>query len=119
MDDILYVLCRHNVSIIDGWHPFPATAIANVLDISVHKVRYHLRKLKEQGVINSCYEGGQTECGEVFCYWGWEITDKAFNTNEYKKAYAEERELCEKCFDIDIGETQQFESLAQELDALN
>lgn len=104
MDEILYKLCRHNVDIMDGWRPFPATAIADSLNISVHKVRYHLRKLKEQGLVKSFYEGGQTEEGEVFCYWGWTITDKAFNTNEYKKACEEVIELCKKCFDIDIGE---------------
>ena len=46
VDEILYTLCQHNVSIMGGWFPFPATAIAKTLDMSVHKVRYHLRKLK-------------------------------------------------------------------------
>ena len=104
MDRILYVLCRYNVNIMDGWHPFPATAIAESLKISVHKVRYHLKKLKQQGLVNSFYEGGQTEDGEVYCCWGWTITKKAFSTEEYKKAHEEERELCKKCFDIDIGD---------------
>ena len=104
LDEILYTLCRHNVSIIDNWHPLPATTIANMLDVSVHKVRYRLRKLKEQGFVNSCHEGGQTEDREVYCCWGWTITDKAFHTNEYKKAHDEERELCKECFNIDIGE---------------
>lgn len=107
MDNILYKLCRHNVSIMDGWHPFPATAIANMLKISVHKVRYHLRKLKEQGLVESFYEGGQTEDGEVYCLRGWGITEKAKETKEYQKAHEEERELCKKCFDIDIGEIKQ------------
>lgn len=112
MDEILYALCRHNISIMDGWHPLPATIIADVLDVSVHKVRRHLRQLKKQGFVNDCHEGGQTEDGQVYCYWGWTITDKALNTNEYKKAHDEERELCKKCFNIDIGEAQQFEILA-------
>lgn len=103
MDEILYALCRHNVSIMDGWHPYPATAISKSLDIGVNKVRYHLRKLKKQGLVNSCHEGGMTEDGEVYCYWGWEITKNAFDTDEYKKAHEEERKLCKKCFDIDIG----------------
>ena len=29
---------------------------------------------------------------------------KAKETEEYKKAWKEERELCKKCFDMDIGE---------------
>jgi hypothetical protein len=31
-------------------------------------------------------------------------TDKAKETEEYRKAREEERELCKKCFDMDIGE---------------
>lgn len=103
IDEILYTLCRHNVSIMDGWYPFPATAIARALDMSVNKVRYHLRKLKQQGIVDSIREGGMTEYGEVFCYNGWHITEKAHDTNEYKKAYEEERKLCKECFGIDIS----------------
>lgn len=103
MDKILYCLCRHCVGIMDGWRPFPATAIAESLGMSIHKVRYRLRKLKENGLVNSCHEGGITEDGDVFCYWGWTITPKVFSTEEYIKAHEKERELCEKCFDIDIG----------------
>ena len=50
MDEILYALCRHNASIMDSWHPYPATAIARALNLSVSKVRYHLRKLKKTRV---------------------------------------------------------------------
>lgn len=104
MDEIFYKLCRHCVSIMDGWHPYPATCIAETLGISVPKVRYHLRKLKEEGLVRSCYEGGMTEDGVIFCLHGWEVTRKAFDTEEYKKAFEEERELCKKCFGIDIGQ---------------
>lgn len=110
MDDILYVLCRHCVGIMDGWHPFPATCIAQILNIPIGKVRYHLRKLKKQGLVNSFYEGGQTEDGEVYCIWGWSITKKTFKTKEYLKAYSEERELCKECFGIDIGDVKGVES---------
>ena len=44
-----------------------------------------------------------TEDGEVFCNWGWTVTDKAFKTEEYRKAHDEERELCKGCFGFDIG----------------
>ena len=104
MDKILYRLCRHNVGIMDSWHPYPATAIAETLGISVHKVRYHLRKLKKEGLVDLFQEGGMSEDGKVFCYWGWTITEKAHSTAEYKKAYEEERKLYEECFGYDIGE---------------
>ena len=66
MNTILYCLCCHCVGIMDGWRPFPATAIAQSLGMSVHKVRYHLRKLKAKGLVNSFHEGGITEDGDVF-----------------------------------------------------
>ena len=34
MDEILYALCRHNVSILDSGHPYPATVIARALDMN-------------------------------------------------------------------------------------
>ena len=104
MDEILYCLCRHCVGIMDGWRPFPATVIAETIGISVHKVRYHLRKLKAKGLVDSFHDGGITEEGDVFCYWGWTITKDAFSTEEYKKAHEKERDICKECFDIDIGE---------------
>ena len=123
MDEILYRLCRHSVGIMDGWHPFPATLIAEMLGMSVHKVRYHLRKLtlctlipsihkvryhlrklKKKGLVESFHEGGMTEDGEVYCLWGWTITKATHSTEEYKKAYEEERNIVKECFDFDIGE---------------
>lgn len=104
MDEILYTICRHNVSIMDGWHPFPATLIARQLNVSVGKVRYHLRKLKEKGLVSSFHDGGITDYGDVYCCFGWKITQLTKETEEYKKAHEEERKLCNECFDIDIGE---------------
>lgn len=104
MDEILYQLCRHNVGIMDGWHPYPATVIAEALGVSVHKVRYHLRKLKKKGLVESFHEGGMSEEGEVYCFWGWTITKAAHSTEEYKKAHEEERKIVKECFDFDIGE---------------
>jgi repressor of nif and glnA expression len=102
MNEILYKLCRHCVSIMDGWHPYSSTCISKSTNISIGKVRYQLKKLKEDGLIERFSEGGQTEEGKVFCIHGFGITDKAIETKEYKKAFEEEKELCKKCFDIDI-----------------
>lgn len=87
MDEILYTLCQHNVAIMDSWYPFPATAIARSLGLSVGKVRYHLRKLKKQGLVNSFHYGGMTEDGEVdlmenFDSSKWEIIGNIFDNPE-------------------------------------
>ena len=103
MNDILYQLCRRNVSIMDGWLPVPARSIAKCLNLTVNQARYQLRKLKKLGYV-------ETSSGYVISedcrlpYYGWTITDKAKETEEYKKAWEEERELCKKYFDMDIGE---------------
>lgn len=102
MNNILYALCRHCVGIMDGWVPYPSTAIAKQLNVSVGKVRYQLKKLKEQGLVESSRYGGQTEDGEVFCINGFRITDKAKETEKYKVAFEEERRVCKECFDINI-----------------
>lgn len=104
MNDVLYQLCRHNVSIMDGWYPFPARLIAEHLNLTINQARYRLRKLKQLGLVESCCELLGDEEDGYFPYHGWRITDKARETEEYKKAWEEERALCKKCFDMDIGE---------------
>lgn len=103
MNEILYELCRHNVSIMDGWHPVPARLIAEHLNLTTNQARYRLRKLKQSGFANTCSELlGDEEL--MIPYHGWTITNKVKETEEYRKAWEEERELCKKCFDMDIGE---------------
>lgn len=102
MNEVLYQLCRHCVSVMDGWIPYSSTSIAKTLEIKVGKVRYQLNKLKLQGFVESFSHGGQTEEGEVYCINGFRITDKAKGTEEYKKALEEEKRLCKACFDIEI-----------------
>ena len=102
MNEVLYQLCRHCVSIMDGWTPYPSTAIARTLEMKVSKVRYQLNKLKLQGMVESFSNGGQTEEGKVYCINGFRITEKAKETEEYKKALEEERIICKECFNIDI-----------------
>lgn len=103
MNEVLYQLCRHNVSIMDGWHPVPARLIAEGLNLTTNQARYRLRKLKQAGFANTFSELlGDEE--RMIPYHGWTITDKAEETEEYKKAWEEERALCKKCFDMDIGE---------------
>ena len=103
MDEVLYDLCRHCVSIMQGWIPLPSTCISQTMGMSLYKTRKELKRLKELGLIVSvCY----CHVGEDGNYLmrGYQITDKAKTTQEYKKAWNEEREICKKAFGIDIGE---------------
>ena len=86
-----------------GWHPVPARLIAEHLNLTTNQARYRLRKLKQAGFANTFSELLDDE-ERMIPYHGWTITDKAEETEEYKKAWEEERDLCKKCFDMDIGE---------------
>ena len=109
MNEILYRLCRHYVSIMDGWIPFPSTCLAQVCEMTLYNTRKELKKLKEQGYVVSDRYCEMTEEGNCLIN-GYTITEKAKETEEYKKAYDEERELCKQCFEIDIGERKENDS---------
>lgn len=101
MNEVLYRLCRHCVSIMDGWIPYPSTCLSKVCKISLYKTRKELKKLKEQGyVVSERY----CEVGEDGNYLisGYTITDKAKGTEEYRKAFQKERILCQECFGYDM-----------------
>lgn len=72
------------------------------LGMPVGKVRYHLKKLKTQGMVKSFHESGSAEDGDVFGTWGFGITDKAKESDEYKKAYEEESQLYKEYFGFDL-----------------
>lgn len=103
MNEVLYQLSRHSVSIVGSQYPVPARLIANSLNLTINQVRYRLRKLKQLDLVESCCEIYRDEYSCFPCN-GWGLMYKAKETEEYKKAWKEERELCKKCFDIDIGE---------------
>lgn len=104
MNDVLYKLCRCCVGILDGWHPVPAWLIAEQLNLTTNQARYKLRKLKQLGFVETRSEFLDDE-ERTIPYHGWTITDKAYETEEYKKALEEERKLCKKYFNyMDIGE---------------
>lgn len=101
MNNVLFHLCRHCVNIMDGWYPFPSTCLSKICELSLYKTRKELKALKEAGLVVSdryCLVG---EDGNILVN-GYTITEKAKETEEYKKAYAEEADICKKAFGIDI-----------------
>lgn len=101
MNKVLYRLCRHCVGIMDGWIPYPSTILCETCELSLYKTRKELKKLKEQSlVISERY----CEVGEDGNYLisGYTITEKAKETEEYKKALAEERKLCQEVYGYDM-----------------
>ena len=106
LNKVLYHLCRQNVSIMDGWYPIPSTFLSEICNLSLYKTRKELKKLKEQGyIISDCMSiYNDFEC-QQYIIRGYTLTEKGKETEEYRKAYEEERKLCDECFGFDIGET--------------
>lgn len=98
MNQTLYCLCRHAVGIMDGWHPYPARLIAEQTKVSISTARRRLRELKKQGLAKTTFEPPDEDSENWLPYWGWTITQKAKETEEYKAAWEEERKICQKVF---------------------
>lgn len=81
MNNVLFALCTHSTNIMDGWHPFPAWAVAQCAGVSLYKARKELRKLKEEGLAYTFSAVLDSE--EPLPYNGWGITEKARKTEEY------------------------------------
>ncbi|WP_305084794.1 hypothetical protein [uncultured Dubosiella sp.] len=105
MNEVLYKLCRHCVGVMDGWHPYPSTALSKNCGLSLYRTRKELKKLKEQGLVVSDMEFLSDEDGN-YIIRGYTITEKAKQTEEYLKAWEEEKMLCAVVFGFDIGEKQ-------------
>lgn len=102
MNKVLFNICKHCVSLIDGWHPYPSTCLSKKCNITLYQTRKELKKLKELGLIKSDIQTITDDEGTCILR-GYTITEKAKETEEYKKAFEEERKICLQIFDIDIG----------------
>lgn len=104
MNDVLYHLCRHCVGVMDGWYPFPSTAIAKLCGKSLYQTRKELKRLKDQGlVVSDRYVNIDPEQERPLLINGYTVTEKAKETEEYRAAFQEERKVCMEIFGMDIG----------------
>lgn len=97
----MYHLCRHAVGMMDGWHPYPAWAIAKQVGVSLSTARRRLRKLKAQGLVKTFSQPPDPESEFPLPYHGWGITNKAYQTEECKKAWEAEEKLLREAFGDD------------------
>lgn len=104
MNEALYRLCVHEVNLIDGWSPIPARFIAESMGVSLSTARRRLRGLKAVGLARTFCVVPDCDDELIPPYWGWGITDKAKETEEYKKAYFDELEYRKEIWpDINWG----------------
>lgn len=101
---IFSILCEHSCRIMDGWIPYPSTAIqASMPSLTLYSIRKYLKELKNEGLIDSDLYVEQGEERPILIR-GWVVTDKGKLTAEYKLAHEVERRICRECFELDIGE---------------
>lgn len=99
MNQVLYALCRHCVGIMDGWRPYPAWAVAQQAGVSLYVARKELRRLKQEGVVDTiCEKPSAEDCENTLPYHGWTITRKAYDSEEYIAAANKEADICAECF---------------------
>ena len=105
---IFSILCQHCCSIMDGWIPYPSTAIHERMPyISLYAVRKHLKALKQEGLITSDLYVDQGDERPILVR-GYVVTAKGRDTNEYRSAHEIERKICKECFDYDIGDVNTY-----------
>ena len=105
MNKVLYHLAVTDCDIMDGWHPTGSKTLASLCELSLKETLKELRKLKKQGLVKSFCEAYYNDIDEHYqVFWGWGTTLKAKETEEYKQAYARERQLCKEIFEIDLGD---------------
>lgn len=99
---VFTAICQHSCSVMDGWVPYPSTAIQRGISLSLKDVRRYLKELKQEGLIMSDL---YVEMGEdrPILIRGYVLTEAGKNTVFYKDAWEAERKICKACFDFDIG----------------
>lgn len=101
MNKVLYHLCLHCVDIMDGYLPFPSTILSELCNLSLYKTRKELKSLKEQGYVIADRYTESTEDGQILLN-GYTITEKAKETEEYKKAFEIERNIVKDVWGFDL-----------------
>ena len=97
---VLSCLCRRKVSIMGMNSPLSSSVIAEKEHLTIYQTRKALKYLKKMGYVESVRTGGQTGCGEVYCLYGYCVTSKATETEEYKEAFEAERAIVKECFGL-------------------
>lgn len=92
MNKALYYLCLRCVDTMDEYIPYPSRVLYEACNLSIYQVSKELKALKEQGYIVDDMHAVITVYGPILILGG-RITDKAKETEEYKKAFEDGRKI--------------------------
>lgn len=98
-DDLLLEMCKLTAAVpAGGYDPniYSIPYLARIMSETKYAVRKYIKELEADGLVHKAYEGGMDEDGNVGCYHGWSITQKAINTDLYKRCYKEALEDYER-----------------------
>lgn len=86
-DYLFKYLCDCTASISFGYDPkvYSAPHLSRQLGVSVYKIRNLMHQLVSDGLVRRGYSGGMDEDGGIHCYHGYEITEKAKQTELYQR----------------------------------
>lgn len=90
-NDVFRKLCETAVGVCICSPILSIPALSRILNTSTYAVRKHIKSLVSKELVALDYDGGIDEDGYPYCYKGYCITDKALETEIYKKE--NEREM--------------------------
>lgn len=90
-NDVFRVLCKQSVCSLPYSDVTSVPTLSKILNATKYKIRKCIKNLERQGLVALDHVGGIDDDGYPHCYKGYCITDKALETEIYKKE--NEREM--------------------------
>lgn len=97
--DVIKILISIEVSVTNPMRSINIINIARLLKTSRYQVKKHMDKLKGKGLVKLTCETLLLE-ERGLPYWGYSLTSKAKETEQYKAAVKREEEVLRECFGI-------------------
>ena len=86
-NDLLLHLCKKTAQVILGYDPkiYSIPILASDTGETKYRIRKLIKELETDGLVKRNHEGCIDDDGNPHCYHGWSITQKAAETEMYKK----------------------------------
>lgn len=101
---ILKLLSSNDVVVFDSGYAIHSKIISNILQINYEKIKMTMKEMKKEGLVvyeNKSYrvcEDYEMQEYSRFRNMGWLLTDKARQTEIWKKEMKKEEKIFKECF---------------------